>query len=739
MRLLLIAAIAAWCVHLLALLRADRRVIVGSVLVGTVSAAVLLWQWLPLATAPLGAPASDLRWYHLAFTAGVGLPQLAVLVSALRPRRVDQRWPGVAAAAAIAGVAWSIWLALLVFAADAVSVIPTWVGWSVAAIAAVGYWWASTQARSEELVILPLGEHYDENHDAEHEDIDGPGADHDELLPRLTTDHELEDVPAPQALPAPVPDPATAVEIAPAPEPEPEPELSPEPEEPADTDTARKRASAVAVALATQLDKAGRGTAVAVGAARDRRLVFVTADGLGYLPEGGGGASDLVPLITLVPDDFIRAWLGCAHPQMPLLAAEEQGYIPALLAMVTVSADGDLMGIGLEESDESDPAVLELPRGRTDSVPISTAHAALAELRHTWSLDDKETATTQELADLVTAARWTTWPNPDYPSRWIAELASHTTRDFETGNVDAAQYSLASAKRIPPPADSEAVVTPPAQTTQTSPALAPAAPVPLPPMQPQMPQPVAVTRVQPPVPTDTAVEVPARRALSIIATLADQIPGSADIAVALASDGTAVFCTSDGLGYLPSGARASHLVAPLAALVDDEFAAQWLGCVQPHRPLLAAIDYGLIPPATELVTISQDVSDPRVRGLSNAALAAADRLEFTESRDVFAPNTVDIDRVLNSLTARLGLPGLELDAARRQAEALCWTDATDPRYITAWSRYLQVEATAAVEAGDLGAVRYILGNATLVLSAEAKASEESLDTALPPVLNSGAH
>ncbi len=685
-RLLLTLAVAAWAVHLLELLGRDLRTIRATAAIAIIAAGAMIWQWYTNIASggtdqvPFVWP--ETRWYALAFLAGLGIPMLIVLIDALRARsrRGHRRWITVLIVAAVAGLAWCAWQITDIFAADLLAPLPDALKWLLGLIAVAGSWWASTTARSPEPVDL-LAIHRDDLGEEELPEDD---------------------------------DPETAAVVVPEPAPAPEPE-------PVDPVEARRRAVSTALALSAHSADAAqdigahsadvpRGTAVAV-AASGKELIFATPDGLGYLPESGAGAAGLIPLISRVPESFVRTWIGCAHPHMPLLAAAEEGYVGRIDALAIVGPGGNITDT---EREEIEPAELSAPRNQTDSVAVSQIHSALAELRDTWDIELE--ANIGELAEKVAQSRWTGFPNPDYQPSWVAELAARATEDLNAGEVGSAQYALASAFRVPAPHSAkqqEAAPTP----AVSAPVAAPTAPAPT-----LQAAPRYTPEAAPPA-TPTTPSAPASpRAMSILAALYDQIPGTADIAVAINKDGTAVFSTSDGLGFLPKDAKAAPNVLPLAALTPTgPFAASWLGCHLPHRTLQSAISLGIITDPEELVTISQIAPTEGVVVVPQEALDGVLAYDLSTAREeLVAVAENQIDQARQVLADRFGeLEGnIDLRAARVAAEELRWQGEPDPLYRRAWVRYLRVAAAQAAAAGDSGSERYLLASALWVPAAD---------------------
>lgn len=725
-RLLLIAAGVAWCTHLLNLINQEPRASKLSATAGVLAAGLLIWQWhSAIAPSPLSAFTADLRWYDLAFIAGIGIPQLITLVCIARWRRGrEATWASLLIVGAIVAMIWCAYRLALAFTPTSLDVVPRQTELLLIFVAASFYWFGSTSARAthalaatvDELAAIAWETVEPEPEPNETAELDVAEGD-------ATREEHAQEAPDEEVQPD-----TGAQRVAPPP---------PEPIDPA---RARSDAAAIAVALAKQLAAVGRDQAVAVGTAGGS-FVFATADGLGYLPEGGFGADNLHPLITRVPDEFSELWLGCAHPAMPLLAADEQGYVGPFDAVVTIDTDGHFVDDDLRDIE---PAPLTAPRVRTDAVRVSETHAVLAELRDTWGVDlDADTA---GLAETVAAARWTTWPNPDYRPRWVAELASRATDDLQAGDVGSAQYALQSARRVPPPPAPvpEAAIDPEQDEHERSAAPSSTTPVSEPEVAPVLepepepmpeagldPSPAPALRALPTIassPPPPAAAAPPKSDLpsasTIVAALARQIPGNAEIAAATLEGGTAIFCTSDGLGYLPDGANTSAEIMPLAVLADHDFAARWLGCDTPHLPLIAAAETGLIPPPVEIATTCPGAGDGVV-SLDENDLKYAVAYELTTSREkIAAIEPSEVDEALRAVEQRFGspAPGDDAAAAFTAAEVLRWTGAVRPEYRASWARYLQLEAIAALERGHVGAACYLLARAVQVPPVEDRAA-----------------
>lgn len=680
--LFLLAAACAGCVHLLGVLAADDRIRNGVVAVAVLAGAVMVWQWLTKFAHPKTDVPADIRWYLLAMLVGLALPLLVVVVLAVRHRVITAAvWATVLAVGAAAGILWCLVRTTEIFSPDTLGDVANPIKWALVVVLVAGLWAGNWMAAEAEVAAAAQ---------AEQEALEAEAA---ALAAALADEEEF---------------------AKPAQEPE---------KEPADPVAARARAVAVAAALARQLDEVGRDTAVAVGVNGDE-VVFCTADGLGFLPEGGKGAADLTPLIMCVPPDFVTRWMGCAHPQMALLAAAEQGYIDTFDAVATVGPGGDLTiedlgGIDIEE--------LTAARSTTDAISVSQTPEVLAQLRVTWNVGSEDDPA--DLADAVSARRWTTWPDPDYPHAWAAELLARAAVDLESGDVSSARYVLACAVRIPPPVSVPVSGAPVALPVAITPPVEdePEEPVSVP--EPILPE-RAPAHVPSPgpgaglmqfldreplsssvTPAETSAAPPAL-ATSIAAALAQQIRGDADIAVAVGADGKAVFATSDGLGFLPDGATTSSRLTALVTAVDDDFLARWLGCGLPHVALVAAANAGLIPAPVEIVTTCANSSSGAVVSVSDEDLAAADPYPLGRARELSDfIEAADVVNAYSDVTGIFGFPSRTPEVAEREAAALRWNGAPNAEYALAWARYLIAASEDAVSRRDENSARYLLRNA----------------------------
>ncbi|KXO98411.1 Uncharacterised protein (plasmid) [Tsukamurella tyrosinosolvens] len=630
-QLLLVVAAVAGGAHLLDRLDASGwvRYCVGLSAIATV---VMLWQWISQSTLPAGTQA-DFRWFFVAFATALAVPQIGVLAAAIRYRgQHPAQWASILAAAATAGIAWCLCRGLVAGYAPAAEKIPGGALWVLAVTAGLGYWGGNLLARIDENQPAP-------------EDTDSLD---DEPDLEVSDEADVPELPAAGS--------ARVINLG----------------------EARERATALATALSRQLADADRDTAVSVGVTGDDAY-FCTADGLGFLPEGGAGADGLTPLIDAVPAEFIARWIGCAHPQMPLLAAAEQEHVEPFDAVATTGPGGNLDAEALEEAEA---AVLDQPRSRTGAVPVSQAHAVFERLSREWDVDF---TASRDVEAAVASARWTARPKDEYRGLWASELLLRAAEDLDSGDIDSARYELWCADQIP---------------TLTAASIVPEAQAPA---RPAAPQP--------------------SRATLITAQIAKAAGTETSVAVAMDAAGNAVFATEQGLGYLPSGSQISENCTSLAMAANEAFLARWLGCRTPHVALLAAVDEGLIPAPSEILTTEDKLADPRAKKVTGGELAAALTVPAGPTVDrvrICAIDRADVDDAYRALVARFGFPADVPSTAWRAAQDQLWASEPSEGYLEAWGTYLVTAADAAIARADDSA-RYLLRNGLIVLSAAQRA------------------
>lgn len=216
-------------------------------------------------------------------------------------------------------------------------------------------------------------------------------------------------------------------------------------------------AASIAAALVRMHDRAGRTTQIAVGVS-PTEAVFVTSDGLGFLPPGMRTAGHLTPLITLVPDAFLMEWLGCDQPWRPLLKAAGLGLTGPFSAVVSTdpaAASRGVLVLGPAEIDAVNIAAGSQDRWCFDAVDIADIEDAVDLLRTVWgqpAVWGQPGKSPAEMEALAWQARWTGSAGPgDYPARWARYLLSAAVNDLAGGHIDDARYALRCALRIPEP------------------------------------------------------------------------------------------------------------------------------------------------------------------------------------------------------------------------------------------------------------------------------------------------
>lgn len=208
-------------------------------------------------------------------------------------------------------------------------------------------------------------------------------------------------------------------------------------------------ASSILAALFRTHDRAGINTQVAVGV-NMTTAVFVTSDGLGFLPPGIRAAGHLTPLITQVPNDFIARWLGCEQPWRPLLEAAAVGLVGPFDTVVTTDADAAAFGVlalTQEQIEAVNISAGSKDRWFFDAVDPQDVRGAQQYLESLWG---RPLSPAADLEDRAWQARWSGADGPGlYPRRWARYLIAAAAADVAAGDIDDARYALRCALRIP--------------------------------------------------------------------------------------------------------------------------------------------------------------------------------------------------------------------------------------------------------------------------------------------------
>ncbi len=208
-------------------------------------------------------------------------------------------------------------------------------------------------------------------------------------------------------------------------------------------------ASSILAALVRVHNRAGVYSEVAVGVSATT-AVFVTSDGLGFIPPGVRAAAHVAPLITMVPSDFIARWLGCDQPWRPLLEAAALDLVGPFEAVATTDSGAAAFGVlalTQEQIESVNITAGAKDRWFFDAVDVDDVKPALSYLESVWG---RPLSSALELENAAVHARWTGDAGPGlYPRRWARYLIAAAAADLSKGDVDDARYALRSALRIP--------------------------------------------------------------------------------------------------------------------------------------------------------------------------------------------------------------------------------------------------------------------------------------------------
>lgn len=212
-------------------------------------------------------------------------------------------------------------------------------------------------------------------------------------------------------------------------------------------------AATMVAALVRQHDRMAVELPVAVGLSGSQ-AVFATADGLSFLWPGVKAPANLTPLVTAVPDRFVRHWMGCSKPWRPLIAAAEMGLIAPLDSVVGTDPSAGQEGVLVlspAEVDEVNAAPATRDRYNFDAIDIEDVDDAFEHLTAMWGRPGKPP---DELAAALRQFQWTT-PGPSrehYIVTWMHYLLAMALTDLQYGNFYSARYVLRNALRVPVPA-----------------------------------------------------------------------------------------------------------------------------------------------------------------------------------------------------------------------------------------------------------------------------------------------
>lgn len=215
--------------------------------------------------------------------------------------------------------------------------------------------------------------------------------------------------------------------------------------------------------------------------------------------------------------------------------------------------------------------------------------------------------------------------------------------------------------------------------------------------------------------TSTPFSVDERAAGTIMAALGAQYARggfTTPIAVAIMTDGTSVYCTADGLGYIPAGTHLPADTLPLSEFPSAQalFRADWTGCVRPGYVLKLAADVGLIP-AVKVIVATDDIETEGVTRVTRDMLKGAPHIECPITRDMFAKLEAD--------DAPLAMVGLaqewNYDPADHDAEDVSlalvesrWENDGSENAVRALAHHMLMDAHIALTGGQTQEAAYIL-------------------------------
>lgn len=185
-------------------------------------------------------------------------------------------------------------------------------------------------------------------------------------------------------------------------------------------------------------------------------------------------------------------------------------------------------------------------------------------------------------------------------------------------------------------------------------------------------------------------------------------PGN--IAVALLPNGTAVYNTVHGCGYLPRGAVIPANVKPLLEIQDvaSLFVSDWTGCDRPGYVLRLATQLGMIPEPLAIVAVG-DKDEEGVTMLSLDQLRGTPIPERTVSRGDFGGVAEsDMGEVFTILDNEWG-NHVTYAKARTDLILTEW-DVHEPvgDAVSALARYILADAHESMQRGDIAGAQYAL-------------------------------
>jgi hypothetical protein len=180
------------------------------------------------------------------------------------------------------------------------------------------------------------------------------------------------------------------------------------------------------------------------------------------------------------------------------------------------------------------------------------------------------------------------------------------------------------------------------------------------------------------------------------------------LAVAQLADGTAVYCTSDGLGVIPRGVRLPENVIPLSEFpsLNELFRADWTGTSTPGSVLKLAADLELIPAITALYTTAHGDEGQLV---TPDTLRGVEYLNTPITRDMFSGVSAgDAPLALESIVLTWGRDVNPVLAGAVQS-LIASRDTTEA--LDALKDYMVSDADDCLRSGDVREAGYLLRQA----------------------------
>jgi hypothetical protein len=233
--------------------------------------------------------------------------------------------------------------------------------------------------------------------------------------------------------------------------------------------------------------------------------------------------------------------------------------------------------------------------------------------------------------------------------------------------------------------------------------------------------PVAVGSVHHPESGYTLEEKAAATVLSTLITELGRGGLAGPTAAALLEDGTTVFSTSDGLGFVPHGTRLPENTIPLSEFpsIGTLFRTDMTGCTRPGNVLKLSADLGLIPPVRAIVATDSSPSEG-ITVVSPTALVGAPYMSTPVTRDLLSSIAEeDVPLALESLKQEWGFePEPTTDASGASvtsAEDVVinlsmarWDLVNNAEAVTSMAEFMLTDAQDAVGRGDTAEAAYVL-------------------------------